>query len=117
MAKNQLFVRMTANIFIVKLPIKVRIHLHTLLILHSPDMCELRAGGFGARFAFLGEAIDAEDFGRREGASPFGEENVVFKVQGGDVAHVVAESFHGGADFGSEGRGREDCEGARLKAD
>lgn len=116
MAKHQLFVRMTANIFIVKLLVEIRIHLHTLFILVRPDMCEFGAGGFRVFFAFFREAFDAEDFGGREGAYPFREEDVVFEVHGGDVADVVAESFHGRAHFRGEGYGGEDSKGAGRKA-
>lgn len=116
MAKHQLFIRMTAYILIIKLLIKIRIHLHDLFILHGPNMCELCAGGLGVRFAFFREAFDAEDFGGREGAYPFREEDVVFEVHGGYVTDVVAESFHGGADFGSESCGREDSKGSGMEA-
>lgn len=61
MAKHQMLIRMTANVFINKLLIKIRIHFHTFLILHRPDMRELCAGYFRILFTFLREASDAED--------------------------------------------------------
>jgi len=50
--------------------------------------------------ALLGEAIDAEEFRIRVGGRPFGEEDVVFEIEGGEVADVVAEGVDGGADVG-----------------
>jgi hypothetical protein len=67
--------------------------------------------------ALLGEAIDAEEFRIRVGGRPFGEEDVVFEIEGGEVADVVAEGVDGGADVGGEGDGGEDGEGAGLEAD
>lgn len=63
-------------------------------------MGELRARSFAAGLSFLRQAVDAEDFGGREGTRPFGEEDVVFEVWGGEVGDIVAEGFNGGADFG-----------------
>lgn len=67
--------------------------------------------------ALLGEAVDAEEFRARVGGRPFGEEDVVFEIEGGEVADVVAEGVDGGADVGGEGDGGEDGEGAGLEAD
>ena len=102
-AKYQLFVRVTAYVFIFKFAIEVRIHLHALFVLHRPNMSEFCACGFGVRLALLWEAFDAEYFGRWVGARPFGEEDVVFEVHGGDITNVIAKSFYGGANFWSEG--------------
>ncbi len=67
--------------------------------------------------ALLGEAVDAEEYRARVGGRPFGEEDVVFEIEGGEVADVVAEGVDGGADVGGEGDGGEDGEGAGLEAD
>ncbi len=63
-------------------------------------MGELCSRSFAAGFPFLGQALDAEDLGGREGTRPFGEEDVVFEVWGGEVGDIVAEGFNGGTDFG-----------------
>lgn len=115
-AKHQLFVRMTAYIFIFEFAIEVRIYLHALFVLHRPNMSKFCACGGGVRLAFLWEAFDAEYFGRWVGACPFGEEDVVFEVHGGDITNVVAECFYGGADFRSEGYRGKDGKGSILEA-
>lgn len=80
-------------------------------------MRELRAGRLVRLGALLGQAVDAEEFRVRVGGRPFGEEDVVFEIEGGEVADVVAEGVDGGADVGGEGDGGEDGEGAGLEAD
>ena len=81
---------MAAHILDVELRIELRIDLDIALVLLRPDMRELRPRALFGLCAFLGEAVDAEEFGVRVGGGPFGEEDVVLVVEGCEVAHVVA---------------------------
>lgn len=117
MAEHQLLVRMTPHVLIVKLPVKVGIHSQRIFILHRPDVREIGTRGLAAGLAFLGKSFDAEKFRGGEGARPFGDEEVVFKVHGGEVGDIVAEGFDGGTDFGCKRDGGEDGEGAGLETD
>ena len=117
MAKHQFFVPVAPHILDVELAVKLLIHLHLVLVVHRPHVAERRAGGFFRLLALLGEAVGAEEFGGGKGARPFGEEDVVFEVEGGEVSDVVAEGGDGGADFGGEGCGGEDGEAAGLETD
>lgn len=80
-------------------------------------MGELGARGLAAGLTLFRKPVDAEDFGGGEGARPFGDEDVVFKVHGAEVGDIVAEGFDGGTDFGRESDGGKDSEGAGLETD
>lgn len=106
---------MTAHVLDVEFGVELLIYLHILLILHRPHVTKLRTGRLFRLLALLGQAFGAEEFCSGEGTCPFGEEDMVFKVEGGQVGDVVAEGGDGGADFGGKGGGGEYGEGAGLE--
>lgn len=117
MTEDQFFVRMAADVFILKFLVEFGIDSQALFVLFRPDIVELRTAGLRAFLPFLWEAVDAKNFGRRVCLGPVGDEDMVLKVHGSKVCDVVAELFNSSAYLRSQCCGREDGESTRLESD
>ena len=112
-AENQLLVRMAAHVLIVELVVKLWVNLHALLVLLCPNPFELGPiFSFRVFFAFLRQAVDTHQLGRRESIGPLGEEDMMLEVEGCKVFDIAAKRLDSTFDLWSEGSGREDCESA-----
>lgn len=67
--------------------------------------------------ALLGKTLGADNFSIGPLLGPFGDEDVVLKVESDNVAYVAAELVDFGPGFFCEGDGREDGEVAGCELD
>lgn len=89
-AEHELFVRVTPDIFVVEIPVEVRVDGHRALVLLGEHPREGRpTRRFRLRLPLLRQAVDPDELGGWVGFGPGGEEHVVLNVQSGEVGDIA----------------------------